>query len=55
MVTGSTATGGVKKYPLYHCHQRGRKLIREEISKIKRFPSIPKGDIVGHIVTNVNN
>jgi hypothetical protein len=53
MVRGSISTGGAKKDPLCHCCQRGRKLIRAEISKRKRFPSMPKGEIVGHIVIDV--
>jgi hypothetical protein len=51
MVRGSISTGGVKKYPLFHCCQRGRKLIRsrnKNISKRKRLPSMPKGENVGH-------
>jgi hypothetical protein len=55
MVRGSISTGGAKKDPLCHCCQRGRKLIREEISKRKRLPSMPKGEIVGHIVIDVNS
>jgi hypothetical protein len=51
MVRWSISTGGVKKDPLCHCCQRGRKLIRntnKNISKRKMFPSMPKGENVGH-------
>jgi hypothetical protein len=47
---GRITTGGVKKYPFCHCCQRGRKSIskrNKNISK-KRFPSMPKGENVGH-------
>jgi hypothetical protein len=50
MVRGSISTEGVKKYPLCHCFQRGRKLIsnrNKNVSK-KMFPSMPKGENVGH-------
>jgi hypothetical protein len=53
MVRGSISTGGAKKYPLCHCCQRGRNLIRAKISKRKRLPSMTKGEIVGHIVIGV--
>jgi hypothetical protein len=54
IVSGRISTGGAKKYPLFHYCQRGRKLIKEKISKRKRFPSMPKGEIVGHIFIDVN-
>jgi hypothetical protein len=51
MLRGRIALGGVKKDPLCHCYQRGRKLIsnrNKNISKRKRLPSIPNGENVGH-------
>jgi hypothetical protein len=52
MVRGIISIGGEKKYPLFHCCQRGRKLISNKKIKNKKskkiFPSMPKGENVEH-------